>query len=133
MSLNFKIMGNRIKELRLRNGFSQEKLAEMCNLSISHISRVESAIKRPSLDCLVNLGNILGVTVNTFLYGNQKNDLIGYKSELFEIIEDCDNYEKQVIFNTAKSIKKIIRENNSLAPCAKFWPLGYVLLILYFI
>ena len=120
MSLNFKIMGNRIKELRLRNGFSQEKLAEMCNLSISHISRVESAIKRPSLDCLVNLGNILGVTVNTFLYGNQKNDLIGYKSELFEIIEDCDNYEKQVIFNTAKSIKKIIRENNSLAPCAKF-------------
>ena len=50
MGLNFKILGKRIKELRLLNGFSQEKLAEMCNLSVSYISRIESAKKKASLE-----------------------------------------------------------------------------------
>jgi len=120
MGLNFKILGKRIKELRLLNGFSQEKLAEMCNVAVSHISRIESANKKPSLECLVKLGDALGVTVNAFLYGNQKNDLIGYKSELFEIIKDCDNYEKNVLLDVIKSTKESLRENNSIAQWAKF-------------
>lgn len=115
MSLNFKIIGNRIKELRLRNGFSQEKLAEMCNLAVSHVSRMESAKRHPSLECLVKLGDVLGVTVNVFLYGNQKNDLTGYQLYLLEIVEDCDNYEKKVIIDIVAAAKKSIRENNPLA------------------
>ena len=73
-----------------------------------------------TLECLVKLSNILGVTANTFLCGNQKDDLTECKLDFLEIIEDCDNYERQVILNTAKSIKKIIRENYSLAQWAKF-------------
>lgn len=120
MSLNYKIIGKRVKELRVRQGLSQEKLAEKCNLAVSHISRIESGKKHPSLECLVKLGNVLGVTANTFLYRNQKNDFTGYKSELLEIINDCDNYEKNVLLDIIKAAKKTMRENNSLAQWANF-------------
>lgn len=115
MILNYGIIGKRIKEIRLGKKLTQEKLAEMCNLAVSHISRIESTKKRPSLECLVKLGDVLGVTVDAFLYRNQKNDFTGYKSELFEIIKDCDNYEKNVLLDIIKSAKKSLRENNSLA------------------
>lgn len=120
MILNYKLIGKRIKELRKRKGLSQEKLAEMCNVSVPHISRIESGNKHPSLECLVKLGNVLGGTVNTFLYGNQKNDLIEYQSELTKIVEDCNNYEKQVILDIVVTAKKSMRENNFLVQRTNF-------------
>lgn len=120
MSLNFEIIGKRIKEIRLEKCLSQEKLAEMCNISVPHISRIESGKKHPSLECLVKLGDILGVTVNTFLYRIQKNDFAGYKSELLEILKDCDNYEKNVLLDITKAAKKTMRENNSLVRWTNF-------------
>ena len=115
MSLNFKIIGKRINGLRRKKGLTQEKLAEMCNFAVSHISRVESAINHPSLECLVKMADVLDVTVDTFLYGNQKNDAIGYKSDLLEIFEGCNNYEKQIIIDIIAATRKSLHENNSLA------------------
>jgi len=68
MDLNYEVIGKRIKELRQKKHLTQEKLAEMCNLSASYISYIESAKKkRASLESLVKLANNLGVTVDTFL------------------------------------------------------------------
>lgn len=120
MSLNYQIIGKRVKELRVRQGLSQEKLAEMCNLAVSHISRIESGKKHPSLECLVRLGNVLGVTANTFLCGNQKNDLIEHKLDFLEVVEDCNNYEKQILLDVIKATKKTLRENNFLVQWTNF-------------
>ncbi|EKE02051.1 MAG: putative transcriptional regulator [uncultured bacterium] len=114
MSLNYKIIGKRIKEIRLGKSLSQEKLAEMCNLSVSYISYIESAKKKASLESLVRLGNVLGVTLDTFLNGHQKNDSVEYKSDLIRIVEDCNSYEKRVIFEVALSMKEILRLNKCL-------------------
>ena len=114
MILNYKIIGKRIQEIRLTKCLSQEKLAEMSNLSAGYISLIENNYREPSLETLVNLGNILGVTVDTFLMGYQKNDVIIHKTYLTSIIEDCSNYEKQMICDMARDIKKSIRSNNCL-------------------
>lgn len=111
MSLDYRIIGKRIRELRRKKELSLEKLAEMCNISVSHMSRIESGKKHPSLKCLVILGEVLGVTVNTFLYKNQKNVPLMQKSDLLEIIEDCNNYEKQVVLDLVISIKRNLRNN----------------------
>ena len=112
MVLNYKIIGTRIKEIRLKKCLTQEKLAEMCNLSVSYISWIESAKKKASLESLVKLGNILGVTVDTFLNGHQINDTKEYKSDLIRIIEDCSSYDKRLIFELATVIKKSQRYKN---------------------
>lgn len=63
MILNYKVIGKRIQEIRLAKCLSQEKLAEMTNLSAGYISLIENNYREPSLETLVKLGNILGVTV----------------------------------------------------------------------
>ena len=40
--IDYKTIGNRIRERRIRIGFSQEKLAEMCNVGTTHISHIET-------------------------------------------------------------------------------------------
>jgi transcriptional regulator with XRE-family HTH domain len=97
MILDYQLIGKRIKEIRLENDLTQAELAEKSNLAVSYISRIESGKKNASLKSLVKLGNSLGVTVDTFLLGNQKNDLKKYLSDLIQIFEDFNNNQNQMI------------------------------------
>ncbi|MDD3013663.1 MAG: helix-turn-helix transcriptional regulator [Candidatus Gastranaerophilales bacterium] len=113
MDLNYEIIGKKIKEIRQQKHLTQEKLAEMCNLSASYISYIESAKKKKaSLESLVKLANNLGVTVDTFLNEYQKNDTNEYESALMRLFENCNSNEKRMIFKIAVSIKEILLDNN---------------------
>ncbi len=52
-----------IRKLRLSNGWSQEQLAELCNLSVRTIQRVEKG-KKPSLETLNSLASVLKIDVS---------------------------------------------------------------------
>ena len=49
-----------IKMLRIRKGFSQEKLAELANLDRSFISMMENGQRNPGLQTLDKLAEFLG-------------------------------------------------------------------------
>jgi len=112
MNLNYKIIGKRIKEIRREKCLTQEKLAEMCNKSVSYISLIESGGRNAELEVLVNIGNNLGITIDTLLRGYQKHDVITYKADLASLFEDCDCYQRQIIYETAIAVKKSLRDNN---------------------
>lgn len=111
MDLNFKVIGERVKKFRGSKRLSQENLAEMCNLSTSYISRIESGKKKASLKSLVKIGDVLEIPTTTLLNGNQDNEFLEYKSKLMWIIEDCNNYEKKVIFDLVTAMKRSLRNN----------------------
>lgn len=60
-------LGKNIKKWRLRNGWTQEQLAEMLNIEIESVSRFERGIRSPSLERLGDMADILGVPVSTLL------------------------------------------------------------------
>lgn len=111
MSLNFIIIGRRVKESRLQKGISQEDLAEQINMSVSYISRIESAKKQASLEALVRIANTLGITVDHLLYGNQANDPVEYLADMARLMEGCANFEKRIIYDIALATKKSLLEN----------------------
>lgn len=111
MLLNYKSIGQRVKEVRTFKQMSQAELAECINLSVSYISHIETAKKRASLESLVRIANVLGVTIDHLLNGNQANDPAEYRSELVQLIEDCNSYEKRVIYEISSAAKKSLREN----------------------
>ncbi len=55
------LLGQRIKELRKRTGFSQEQLAEKAETSPNYLSRMERGTENPSLDMLIKLAHALDV------------------------------------------------------------------------
>jgi transcriptional regulator with XRE-family HTH domain len=60
------ILGNRIRYLRKKRGLSQEKLAELLEISPNSVSRIECGVHYPSLDTLENISIILGVEMLEF-------------------------------------------------------------------
>lgn len=59
------LFGNRIKELRLKKGFSQEEMAERSGLDRTFISILERGQKNPSLSTLVRLCTSLGIGLDS--------------------------------------------------------------------
>ena len=114
MSLNFKLIGLRVKESRLQKRMSQAELAERTDLSVSYISHIETENKRASLESLVRIANALEVTVDQMLSGNQTNDPTEYRADLMQLLEGCTSYEKRIIYEIALTVKKSLRDNQWL-------------------
>ena len=64
MATDYKALGKRISNARKQAGITQEALGEQLNMTRKHISVIESAIKRPSLDALVDIANALDVSTD---------------------------------------------------------------------
>ena len=56
------ILGNNIRELRIRSGWTQEKLAEKAGISVPFMTQIELARKSASLEVVQNIATALGVS-----------------------------------------------------------------------
>lgn len=65
--MDYIALGKTIRKYRRQAGLRQEDLAEKCGCSNSHIGQIENARTIPSLDMVVNIANVLGVTPNQLL------------------------------------------------------------------
>ena len=66
--VNFKALGQRIKEGRRHRNLTQEKFSEILNITPEHLSRVESGY-RPSLVLIEKISSIFGVDEAELLFG----------------------------------------------------------------
>ena len=114
MAINSIMVGRRIREFRTQKHMPQSELAEHIDKSVTYISLIETAKKQVSLETLVNIANVLEVTVNDLLNGNQARDSAEYKAELVQLFDGCTSYEKRVIFDIAAAARKSLLENRSL-------------------
>lgn len=113
MMLNYKLLGKRIKETRKLRKISQAKLAELTDLSVSYISHLENAKKKPSLQSFVSIALVMGITADTLLIGNQNNTPAEYQSEILILMQDCNSYEKKIIFDMVTALKKSLKESTN--------------------
>ncbi|HUW76621.1 MAG TPA: helix-turn-helix transcriptional regulator [Gallionella sp.] len=60
------LLGNRIRYFRKKTGLSQERLAELLEISPNSVSRIECGVHYPSLDTLENISIILQVEMREF-------------------------------------------------------------------
>ena len=115
MEVNFRLIGKRIREIRQDSEMSQMNLAEKAGLSVSYVSMVENGRRKASLDALLRIANILGVTVDELLIGNQFYNPSEYQTDMDLLLEDCSHYEKRIIYEMVKAVKTILRDNYELS------------------
>ena len=60
-------IGARIKAARERVHLTQEQLAEIIDISPTHMSVIERGVKTPKLDTFVRIANALGVSSDALL------------------------------------------------------------------
>ena len=83
--INFKAIGQRVKKERKQNGFTQEKLAEMLEISTEHLSRIETGSYRPSLLLIEKISEIFDIDESELMFGTEKS-----KNENKELVDKID-------------------------------------------
>lgn len=105
MHINYKDIGNKIRYERKKQNITQEKLAELCNISIPHMSNIENANTKVSLPVLVDIANALNCTVDNLLCNSLNNNSMISDSIVNDILSGCDNMQKAVIMDTIITLK----------------------------
>lgn len=52
MTINYKKLGQKLKKMRIENNLTQENLAELCDLSTSYVSYIETGKRKLSFKTL---------------------------------------------------------------------------------
>lgn len=71
-ALDTKQMGERIKQARIKCGYTQLQLSENIFVSESYIALIELGNRNPSMDVLVKISEVLGVTLDYLVFGKNK-------------------------------------------------------------
>lgn len=113
----FQMISNNIKFLREKKGYTQEQLAEMTGLSVSHISKVEAGQRRVGMKTYINILQVLEVKPEDYVTYAIKEETPGYLQQLSSILEDCTETEKKFLINTLQYLKGNLKDLTlSVAP-----------------
>lgn len=90
-------IGNRIKELRIKRGYTQQSLGEKINKSKATISSYEKDVQLPPLEVAIDIASALNVSLDYLVGFSLEGELSvkGLSQEQKEIIElICDDFLK---------------------------------------
>jgi len=99
-------MIERIKQKRQEKGYSQEKMAELLNISYSNYSKIENAIVTPTLERLIDISQILEVSLDYLVYGQQNDNETEYSppkntddfSDIIALLQNADFKQVQYVY-----------------------------------
>ena len=72
--INFKALGKRIKRARKCRNLTQERFAEILDVTTEHVSRIETGAFRPSLILLEKISAVLEVDEAEIMFGNKSDE-----------------------------------------------------------
>lgn len=102
--MDYKRLGERIREERRKLGLTQAQLAEAVDISDTYMGAIERGERSLTLDTLVRLVNRLGVTVD-YLLADSVTDSDANIMDQFKQIIDCQPMDrKQLAINVLRTI-----------------------------
>ncbi len=64
-----RLLGERLRDLRLKAACSQEEVANLANMNVSNYGKIERGLGNPELHTLVRLATVLGVDAAELVAG----------------------------------------------------------------
>ena len=111
VKIEYAVIGKRIKKCRKQLGYSQESFAEILEISASHLHKIETGIRCPSLEVLYTIALKLNVSVDFLLMGSEQQNHSIVDFNVVMLLRDCRPYEQKVIMALANQLKIALIEN----------------------
>lgn len=93
MTFDVESCGARIKGLRLKNGLTQERLADDMNITDVHLRRLESGVRAGSIELLIEFAEYFHVSLDYLILGRvsrtdkAKEELVAIKERMNYIMQ----------------------------------------------
>lgn len=104
MSLDYSVMGARLKKARIAKGYTQEQLAEKIDVSVAFLSRVERGKTKLNLNRLNQLCDLLDISEGDILTGVGITSSHYLNEEFAELLKNCPPEKMRLIYDIAKVI-----------------------------
>jgi len=107
-TIDYKLMGERIRRQRELLGYTREQLAEKLEVSSKFCSDIELGVKGMSLSTLAGMSDILCMSVDYMLFGEQeeKSDL----DTLTALFRHCPEKHRQNFITIARAFADSVGE-----------------------
>ena len=102
---DFQIISANLKYLREKSGYTQEQLAEITGLSVSHISKVEAGLRRVGMKTYISILQALNVEGNDYINLAVKDSNENNIKQYLAIFEGCSEAETKFLLNSLETIK----------------------------
>ena len=103
--LDYVLIGQRVRKYRKALGLSQEELAERVEISVPHMSHIETANTKLSLPVLVALAEALEVRTDDLLYDNQPKNRAASAEEISSILNQCTAQQAEILADILRAAK----------------------------
>ena len=110
MSLDYRLLGERIKRQRRLKGTTQENFAEYLNVSVGYISQIERGISKVSLERLIEISEYLGCGVDFLLEGTSLGDEKYLANEFDGLFRQLTASEKKMLTHLLKEYLTVKKE-----------------------
>ena len=102
--MNYKRLGERIREERLKLNLTQAQLAEDIDISDTYMGAIERGERSLTLDTLVRLVNRLGITIDYLLSDSVTDTDSNIMEQFKQIIDQHPLERKQLAINVLRTI-----------------------------
>ncbi|MBR7081892.1 MAG: helix-turn-helix transcriptional regulator [Oscillospiraceae bacterium] len=99
--MDYMAIGRRVRKVRKMRGMSQEALAELVDISTTHMSHIETATTKLGLPVLAALARELSVSTDYLLYGCKENA----HEEVDVLLESCSERQLKILAEIVKGTK----------------------------
>lgn len=103
----YEIIGRKIQTIRKQRELTQEELAEKLNVSIVFLSRVERGKVKISLPRLIQIANVLNVSLGNLLVENtiiNVGDMEYVTAEFEELLKKCSRKQQRFIYEVVELV-----------------------------
>ncbi len=100
-----KLLGQKVRQLRKQNGYSQERFAELIGIDPNSVSRIECGVYYPSLDTLEKIAKVLKVEMrDLFLFSNKESaeELRTY------LVQTASELDVEKLREVVRAVRKIV-------------------------
>ena len=115
IELNYALIGNRLRAVRLKKGYTQEYVAEHSGISAQHCSGIECGNAKVSLPALVRLCNALDASPDDILMDSINRVVPQLMENVASVFSDCSPDEVYLMLSQAENLKKALRQKKLLA------------------
>ena len=102
LEIDYTKIGRKIQKLRNMQSLTQAYVAGLADISLSHMSNIETAKTKPSLVTLSRISRILGCTLDELVF----DDEITVRFKQLKILGISDEFEIRVFEDFVDSVKR---------------------------
>ena len=113
LGIDYKAIGNRLRESRIRKNIKQEEVADLFDTTQSFISKIETGYSKPSLSTLIKLCKIYEVSFDYIIFDNLDHIKQSLNPDFDEILSDCNEKERVFLLLLLKEAKLLARQQFS--------------------